>query len=346
MQRLSFLRSGSALGVLVLALGCAQEREKPSGEGVIDPVCGPCGSLELGDVSFAGNVRVDGLFLALVEIDRAERSISRDFERYLDTLMLEFGASVAKPASLDDKVKALLTSVRSEVDANAGAPLTVEYVAANCAEDVVVAVEAQLQCELRDDCEPVDGTDPRTVGAACDGTCEGGCSGPCSESCLGRCMGGVVPPTISPGCETGMLCQRQAGARAAGGLTCDPASVAFTWDASTDPPFDAKVALLRRYGTRMLEDGARLSALVRGRVDDEVVFARSPLALLVDLLDEDVALGVENELLREVPVGRVNCTLDAYEQGLELVDELGQRAALTLSAQTTFRTALVGGFAD
>jgi hypothetical protein len=50
--------------------------------------------------------------------------------------------------------------------------------------------------------------------------------------------------------------------------------------------------------------------------------------------------------MREVPAERVHCTLDAFEQALELVDELERRATLTLSAQTTFRTALVSGFAD
>src|ERR1700753_1976024 len=65
-----------------------------------DKVCGPCGTLETGDVGIYGNAKLDGFFSAVEKISDSTASINGDFNANIDALskvyaVANFDASAA-----------------------------------------------------------------------------------------------------------------------------------------------------------------------------------------------------------------------------------------------------------
>ena len=164
----------------------------PGATELAEDLCGPCGSLETGQLSISGNAQLDGFFNAVYTLDQATTAIRGNFEADIVGLATVYGLDVSAgfSASLLDELKAAITA---DLQANASGGVAVTYKGPECKASVDVAVEAQAQCEVQADCEV--NVDPGQVSVACEGTCSGSCSGECS----GELSCAVTTPTVN--CE-------------------------------------------------------------------------------------------------------------------------------------------------
>ena len=181
------------LGAMATA-GCGENN--PLTEASED-LCGKCGVVAHGDVGISGNAKLDGLFAAVADLNKAQVAINGNFEANIDELIAAFGTEVAANASISAKVDALTASIEAELTANVEGSLVVDYVPPKCEANVSVGFEAQVQCEAKAECDVE--VDPGEVSVTCEGTCSGSCEGECTGglkcevsaegTCSGKCEG-------------------------------------------------------------------------------------------------------------------------------------------------------------
>jgi hypothetical protein len=161
--------------------------------GAAEELCGPCGSIETGQLSISGNAQLDGFFSAVYTIDQATAQIRGDFEGNIVALAEVYGVVGAEAGYSADLLAALKTAIEADIMANVDGGVSVRYQAPECKASVDVAVEAQASCEVQAECDVE--VDPGQVSVACSGTCSGECSG----SCTGELSCAVTTPTLN--CE-------------------------------------------------------------------------------------------------------------------------------------------------
>jgi modification target Cys-rich repeat protein len=181
------LAPAAALALLCVPLtGCP---------GAAEDLCGPCGSLETGQLSISGNAQLDGFFNAVYTLDQATAAIKGDFEGNIVALADVYGVAGVEAGYSDqllaDLKVAIQADIQANVDANVGIQIT--YKGPECKASVDVALEAQASCEVQAGCEVE--ADPGQVSVECSGTCSGECSG----SCEGALSCAVTTPTVD--CE-------------------------------------------------------------------------------------------------------------------------------------------------
>jgi hypothetical protein len=160
---------------------------------VADAACGPCGSLETGQLSISGNAQLDGFFSAVYTIDQATATIRGDFEGNIVALAEVYGV-VGWEAGFSEQLLAdLKTAITADITANVDGGISIKYQGPECKASVNVAIEAQASCEASAECDVQ--VDPGQVSVECSGSCSGGCSGECS----GELSCAVTTPTLN--CE-------------------------------------------------------------------------------------------------------------------------------------------------
>lgn len=190
---LGALVAPSLIGMLV-ATGCSKEDGGLPGG---DDICGPCGEIAKGDVGISGDVRVDGFFKALGNIQNATGSIQADFDANIRALAAAYDVDLTGAINAA-AVAQLTAAIRADFDANIQGAVSVDYQPPRCEASVNVAVQAQAQCEVKAGCE-VD-VNAGELSVACEGQCTGSCEGTCSgdfaceitppeAGCTGRCEG-------------------------------------------------------------------------------------------------------------------------------------------------------------
>jgi hypothetical protein len=227
-------------------------------------------------------------------------------------------------------------------------------------------------CEARDSmgncagkCEGMcTGTCELAASATCSGTCTGSCkveaeadcdvmepkcSGSCSGECSGSCKGKATPPQLDADCEASADCQAQASAQASAKLECTPPSldIAFRLNASLDATarasFSAKMASLKVQGVAIVQGFGRLTALIDGEIDGQVVIDPAPLAQIRTSVQGLAEASVEGDLFAGIPVGRVNCAIEGFIAAGTMLGSIGSDATASLSAQASFVTSLTTG---
>ena len=227
-------------------------------------------------------------------------------------------------------------------------------------------------CEARDSmgncagkCEGMcTGTCELAASATCSGTCTGSCkveaeadctgeapkcSGSCSGECTGSCKGKATPPELSANCEASADCQAQASAQASAKLECTPPALDIAFrlnanvDASARASFSAKMAALKVQGVAIVQGFGRLTALIDGEIDGQVVIDPPPLIQIRTSVQGLVSAGAEGELFADIPVGRVTCAIDAFAASVTMLGTIGTEATASLSAQASFVTSLTTG---
>ncbi len=198
--------------------------------------------------------------------------------------------------------------------------------------------------------------------ASCEGTCSGTClvdqgsasctaeaecRGSCDAECSGSCEGSFEPPSASADCSATAECEAQASAQAEASLECTPPALEFTYgfkaglDAQAKAEFLAKLDALKVHGVAALQAGARLTALIDGKVDGEVVFNPSPFDNLTGEIKALVDVGISGEL--DIPAGRLPCVIPAFQEAASALADAGGSVGVTVAAQAEFVTIFTGG---
>ncbi len=179
-------------------------------------------------------------------------------------------------------------------------------------------------------------------------TAEASCSGSCSAECSGSCEGSFEPPSASADCDASAECNAQASAQASAELTCTPPQldVSFAFkggiDADAKAEFNAKLTELRVRGVAILQGMAKLSALVTGKVEGEVVFDPSPAAQILGELNAVIDVGVSGDL--DIPAGRLPCVVPALQEAAEIMGGAASEFSGTIEAQVKFASVFgIGG---
>lgn len=192
MHRSMYLGLGLAGGLSLLGLVSCDEAVTQTSENL----CGPCGSIATGNLSIAGNARLDGFFQAVADLRDATASIRADFDADILALGELYGLTTT---SVDaDFVAQLRAAIEDDIQANTDGGLQVVIEPARCRANVAVAVEAQASCEAQAGCDVQ--ASPGMIAVDCEGTCNGECTGSCSgdlacavqtpvASCEGECEG-------------------------------------------------------------------------------------------------------------------------------------------------------------
>jgi len=195
---------------------------------------------------------------------------------------------------------------------------------------------------------------------SCSGTClveqgsaectaEAECRGSCDAECSGSCTGKATPPSASADCDASADCQAQASAQASASLECTPPSLDLQYgfkgnvDAKAQGAFLARIGELRLRGAAILQGTARLSALVTGEIEGEVVFDPSPLVQIQASLKGVVDAGVEGELFANVPKGRLLCVIPAFQEAIEALGGVAGEVGGTIEAQAMFASFITTG---
>ncbi len=203
-----------------------------------------------------------------------------------------------------------------------------------------------------------------TAAATCMGECNGKCvlepgnvmcnaeaecRGSCMGECKGECKGKATPPSASANCDASAKCEGQASAQASASLECTPPSLDLQYafaagvDASAQGKFLARIGQLRIRGAAILQGAARLSALITGEIDGEVVFNPAPLAQIQAQLKVVVDAGVEGDLFANVPKGRLLCVIPALQEAGKALVNVGTEVAGTIEAQAKFGAFITSG---
>lgn len=161
--------------------------------GATEELCGPCGSIETGQLSISGNAQLDGFFSAVYTIDQATAKIRGDFEGNIVALADVYGVAGVEAGYSAQLLADLKTAITTDITANVDGGISIRYQGPECKASVDVAIEAQASCEVQAECEVE--VDPGQVSVQCEGTCSGECSGDCS----GDLSCAVTTPTVN--CE-------------------------------------------------------------------------------------------------------------------------------------------------
>ena len=97
-------------------------------------------------------------------------------------------------------------------------------------------------------------------------------------------------------------------------------------------------------GAAILQGFGKYSALIDGKVDGQVVFNPSPIAVIKTELEGVVEAGVEGKLFADIPPGRITCVIPAMTGSVSLLGKITTSATANLAAQAKFAGALTGGF--
>jgi hypothetical protein len=162
-------------------------------DNLAEDVCGPCGSLETGQLSISGVTKLDGFFNAVYTLDQATAKIRGNFEADIVGLAEVYGVAGAEGGYSAQLLADLKAAISADIAAYADAGIQVTYKGPECKASIDVAVSAQASCEAQADCE-VD-VDPGQASVMCEGSCSGSCSGTCS----GELSCAVTTPTLN--CE-------------------------------------------------------------------------------------------------------------------------------------------------
>ncbi len=165
-----------------------------------DDICGPCGSIETGNLSISGQARLDGFFKAVADFKGAVDFIKADFDANIIALAEVYGVIDADWSGSVDAalVGQLKTAIEADFTASLDGGIKVVYAPPKCEANISVAVEAQASCEASAECEVM--VDPGEVSVQCEGSCQGGCDAECSGEfscaveapsveCSGMCEG-------------------------------------------------------------------------------------------------------------------------------------------------------------
>lgn len=230
------------------------------------------------------------------------------------------------------------------------------------------------ECQVRDamgacagKCEGTcQGTCELAASASCEGTCTGSCkveaeadcevenpkcSGSCSGSCTGSCKGKATPPSASVDCEATAECEAQASAQASANIACTPPSldIGFTFnatvaaDAQAKAAFTAKMNALKVAGVGIVQGFGRMTALIDGEIDGQVVFDPPPLAQIEGQIEILIDAGVSGELFADIPIGRAECAFSAFSESITVLGRIGTEATASIEAQASFVGSLTTG---
>jgi modification target Cys-rich repeat protein len=186
--------------LIIMGAGALMTAGCDKASDITDDVCGECGEFSKGDIGISGNAKIDGFLQAVSSFDTSVTTLNAKFEVGLSQLEAAFGIEVDGSASLDARVTALIAKIEGEVNANleADSAISVGFQPAKCSANLDVAVEAQVTCEAKADCDVE--VEPGSAQVTCEGTCTGSCSGECdgtvqckveapSVECSGSCEG-------------------------------------------------------------------------------------------------------------------------------------------------------------
>ncbi len=198
------------------------------------------------------------------------------------------------------------------------------------------------------------GTCESTLATTCAGSCSGTCdveqgsaqcsgavqcAGACSSDCAGECIGAATPPVFAASCAAASTCHTQAAAQGLVALQCTPPALQLRFttapglDAGARGAFTARTQALESRAPGILQDAARLRALVVGEVDGAVAFAPSPTASLLASLTSLLALDLA---ALAVPAGRRDCVAPAVQAAVQLLTADMNNSEPTLAAQLLF----------
>jgi hypothetical protein len=187
----------TAPALIGLFLGACDDKKNPLTSGG-EELCGPCGSIDTGDVGISGNAQLDGFFSAVAKLKDATGSVNADFAANIDGLGEVYGVKFDAGATIDAKVDAVIKAIKADFSANLDGGISLKYTPAECHASLNVAVEAQANCEAKAGCDAK--VDPGHADISCTGQCSGECSGSCtgapptcelsaSAKCDGNCQG-------------------------------------------------------------------------------------------------------------------------------------------------------------
>ena len=209
------------------------------------------------------------------------------------------------------------------------------------------------------------GTCELTAKAECSGTCHGTCyveqgsaqctaeaecAGSCDAECSGSCEGNFEPPSASAECEASADCNAQASAQASASLECTPPQLDVTFefsgalagDIAAQAAFSAKMTELRVRGVAILQGMAKLSALITGKVEGEVVFNPAPAVQILGELNAVIDGGVSGEL--DIPAGRLPCVIPALKEAASIMGGAASEFSGTIEGQVKFASVFgIGG---
>jgi hypothetical protein len=208
------------------------------------------------------------------------------------------------------------------------------------------------------------GTCELAASAECSGTCTGSCkveaeamctgsapkcSGSCSGECSGSCKGTATPPSASANCDASADCKAQASAQASANLTCTPPAldIGFTMNASLDASarasFSAKMAALKVSGVAIVQGFGRLTALIDGEIDGQVVINPSPLDQISASVEGLARASASGDIFAGIPAGRVTCAIGAFVEAGDTLVSIGTKAGASIAAQGEFVASLTTG---
>ncbi len=195
------MRVACLITVLFLLGSCVVVAALPGCEEVLE-VCQPCGVLEDGDRTIAGDPRIDGTFEALQEIRLTVEGMARDHDRRLEDLMTIFSMPEASDTA------ALKAEIARLFGPSSASPMIAAVRSSRCFVDWESAVSAEQSCESRlcntrvstasalcrgyfiGGCPGIEGgTCFQAAAEGCDGECVGVCGGMASGACAGICRG-------------------------------------------------------------------------------------------------------------------------------------------------------------
>jgi hypothetical protein len=103
------------------------------------------------------------------------------------------------------------------------------------------------------------------------------------------------------------------------------------------------MAALKVQGVAIVQGFGRLTALIDGEIDGQVVIDPPPLVQIRTSVQGLAQAGVEGDLFADIPVGRVTCAIDAFVAAGTMLGTIGTEAAASIEAQTSFVASLTTG---
>jgi hypothetical protein len=191
--------------------------------------------------------------------------------------------------------------------------------------------------------------------AKCQGTCHGKCyvdqgsaqctgnvecNGSCDAKCSGGCQGKVTPPSASASCDASAKCNAQASAQASASLQCTPPSLDLSYgfkagvSAQAQADFTARIAEFKARGAAIVQGASRLSALVTGKINGQVVFSPAPLDQIKGSLQGFASADAVANL--DIPVGRLPCVVPAFTEAITDITNAATSVGDTIAAQGKF----------